>query len=180
MSLVKIEQYLESCGWTRAIAGKDDFEAALLAIERMCETGHGLIVSGEYGVGKSALADVVVKAFGGAFAVRLALPDDLDRLDRSWQEYHAERPYARNVWLDDLGAESPVSDYGVRRDAAGDFIVRYHELHEDGTRLIVTTNLTTAEFDTRYGGRVLSRLKDLCVPLRLRGTDKRQWVLPRK
>ena len=68
-----------------------------------------------------------------------------------------------------------MSDYGVRLERAGDFIVAWNELHRQGTRLIITTNLTTAELDGRYGGRVLSRLKDLCVPLRLNGGDKRRW-----
>ena len=103
MSLAKIEQHLESHGWTRKVAGDADFDAALLAIEQMAATGKGLIVS-------------------------------------------------------------------------GDFIVTWHELHRTGTRLVVTTNLTTAELDARYGGRVLSRLKDLCVPLRLNGGDKRKWT----
>jgi len=176
MSLGKIEHYLETGGWTRAVAGKDDFEAALLAIEQMCETGRGLIVSGEYGVGKTALAKIVAQAFGGAFTVRLAVPEDLRRFDVHWLELYAEDPYAQNAWLDDLGAESPVNEYGVKRDPAGDFIVQYHALHDENTRLIVTTNLNTSEVDQRYGGRVLSRLKDLCVPLRLQGPDKRRWA----
>ena len=177
MSLAKIERHLESNGWTRKVAGDADFDAALLAIERMAATGKGLIVSGEYGVGKTALAAIAARAFGGGvFKVRLAIPDDLDRLTRSWQEYYVENPYAQNAWLDDLGAENPVSDFGIRLERAGDFVVTWHELHRPGTRLIVTTNLTTAELDARYGGRVLSRLKDLCVPLRLSGGDKRKWT----
>ena len=58
MSLKKIEGFLESHGWTRQVAGDADFDAALLAIGQMAATGKGLIVSGEYGVGKSALAAI--------------------------------------------------------------------------------------------------------------------------
>lgn len=177
MSLAKIENYLESHGWTRKVAGDADFNAALLAIEQMAATGKGLIVSGEYGVGKTALTALASRAFGGSvFKVRLALPGDLDLLTRSWQEYYAENPYVQNAWLDDLGAENPANDFGIRLERAGDFIVSWHELHDLGTRLVITTNLTTTELDARYGGRVLSRLKDLCVPLRLNGGDKRKWT----
>ena len=91
MSLARIERHLESRGWTRQVAGDADFDAALLAIEQMAATGKGLIVSGEYGVGKTALASLAARAFGGGvFKVRLAIPDDLDRLTRSWQEYYLE------------------------------------------------------------------------------------------
>jgi len=176
VSLRKIEEYLETNGWTRRVAGKPDFDTAMLAIEQMAVSGRGLIVSGEYGVGKTALAKVVAQAFGGAFKVRLSLAEELERLTIQWQEYHVECPFHRNVLLDDLGAEKPVNDYGIVSELAGDFIVRYHELADEGMRLIVTTNLTTAELDERYGGRVLSRLKDLCVPLRLNGKDKRHWT----
>jgi len=177
MSLAKIERYLEAGGWKRSVAGDADFDAALLAIEKMVETGRGLVVSGEYGVGKTVLAATVAEAFGYAYKVRLALQDELIRLDAKWQEYHAEIPYQTNVFLDDLGAESPVNEYGVKKDPAGDFIVEFHERRLPQARLFVTTNLTTPEIDQRYGGRVLSRLKDLCVPLRLNGKDKRQWAL---
>ena len=160
-------------------AGKEHKPPHPRQVISMAATGKGLIVSGEYGVGKTALASLAARAFGGGvFKVRLAIPDDLDRLTRSWQEYCLVNPYAQNAWLDDLGAENPVSDYGVRLERAGDFIVTWHELHRTGTRLVVTTNLTTAELDARYGGRVLSRLKDLCVPLRLNGGDKRKWTTP--
>ena len=172
-----ISLYLERQGWTRRVAGDADFTAAVRAIDELFRTGRGLLVSGEYGVGKSALAAAVAKAFAPVFKVRLAVPSDMERLRRDWQEYWAINPYTQNVWLDDLGAEPFVNEYGVKTEAAGDFIVTWHELHAAGVRLIVTTNLSANELDARYGGRVFSRLKDLCIPLRLTGTDKRQWTL---
>ena len=65
MCLAKVERYLESHGWTRQVAGDADFDAAVLAVGKMAETGKGLVVSGEYGVGKTALEAVAVRAFGG-------------------------------------------------------------------------------------------------------------------
>ena len=74
-----------------------------------------------------------------------------------------------------IGAERTVNEYGVRIEAAGDFIVNYHAY--GAKRLFITTNLSAPEIDARYGGRVLSRLKDLCVPVRFTGKDKRTWTL---
>ena len=156
-------------------AGKEHKPPHPRQVISMAATGKGLIVSGEYGVGKTALASLAARAFGGGvFKVRLAIPDDLDRLTRSWQEYYLED--AASDKSEFYESELYVC-YGVRLERAGDFIVTWHELHRTGTRLVVTTNLTTAELDARYGGRVLSRLKDLCVPLRLVGEDKRKWCL---
>ena len=44
-----------------------------------------------------------------------------------------------------------------------------------------TTNLSGEELEARYTMRVCSRLKDLMVPLHLKGGDKRRWrSLPAK
>lgn len=66
------------------IAGKEHKPPHPRQVISMAATGKGLIVSGEYGVGKTALASLAARAFGGGvFKVRLAIPDDLDRLTRS-------------------------------------------------------------------------------------------------
>ena len=178
MSSDKLERYLEANGWTRAVAGDADFDAAVGAIQLMIDTGRGIVIAGEYGVGKTALAKIIAKGFRIGFAVRLAVPSDREKLTPWWRELYAEDPFGQGVFLDDLGAEPLTNEYGVKYELAGDFIVEYHARATDSTRLVVTTNLTTGELDARYGGRVLSRLKDLCVPLRLSGKDKRQWAIP--
>ena len=180
---------LERGGFRRDIAGDVDFDAAVKACElafsgamtpsRPTENEprkKGVIVSGEYGVGKSCL----VRAIAAAFRFRPRIVDladsrEIGKLDEAWMDYNSENLYATNVVLDDLGAEKPQNDYGIRFERAGEFIANYHARGKG--RLIISTNLTTAELDSRYGGRVLSRLKDLCVPLRLTGRDKRVWTV---
>ena len=49
----------------------------------------------------------------------------------------------------------------------------YHRMGEG--RLYVTTNLSGEEMVERYSSRVCSRLKELCLPLHLKGADKRRW-----
>ena len=80
----------------------------------------------------------------------------------------------QSVVLDDVGAESPISDFGIRRELVGEFITRYH-LYGRG-RLFISTNLSGEELEARYTMRVLSRIKDLTVFLNLRGGDKRTFA----
>ena len=170
-------EILENHGFMKSIAGEADFNAAVKACMIMAESPKlGLIVSGKYGVGKTKL----IKAISSVMACRpifvnLGDPNDLEKLTDEWMDYYACNLYERNVILDDLGAEKPVNEFGVRSEIVADFIIRYH-LYGKG-RLIISTNLNTAGVDDRYGGRVLSRLKDKCVPLRLTGNDKRNWSL---
>jgi len=80
----------------------------------------------------------------------------------------------KGVVLDDLGAECPRNEYGVKRDMVGEYIAAHH-LRGNG-RLFITTNLTAEQIYERYGGRVADRLKELCVPLAFKGKSKRQWM----
>ena len=172
-----LDKILEEHHWRRDIAGDHDFDAAIAALEKMLETGKGLIVSGGYGAGKTSFCEVlceVLKPYVRRF--NLALEPELEKLTPEYQEYFAFNPFEEHVFLDDLGSEKTVNEYGIRSEIAADFISKYHYLKNPERRLIISTNLTTAELDERYGGRVLSRLKDLCVPLRFTGKDKRQWT----
>jgi len=173
-SRVEVAQYLTICGWNRYVAGNTDFEAAIDAIIKAVQYDRGILVSGEYGVGKTALIEALFPKNNHCRRVDLAT--DADFLDRETLEYNLGNPLRYSFFLDDLGAEPSVNRYGVRLNIVGDFIVWWGEHHEPGKRLFGTTNLNSEEFDAWYGGRVYSRIKNLCVPLRLTGKDKRQWV----
>ena len=171
--------YLERMGWARSVAGDADFEAACLAWGRCVFGGLGLFVHGKYGCGKTSLMRLFHPLVKPAHFVPLGDPECARCLtDGEW----IADALGCNVFLDDLGAESAVTDYGVKREAAAEFIVRFHARsvkERDGggrpRRLFVTTNLAGEEVAQRYTLRVTSRIKELCLPLHLAGGDKRKW-----
>ena len=60
-------------------------------------------------------------------------------------------------------------------------LVEEHYKEEHGVvfyadRLFITTNLTGEQLLDRYGGRVVDRLKQMCVPVRMTGNSKRKWL----
>jgi len=164
---------LERSGWTRAVAGETDFHAAVDAfVECARYPNKGLYVCGVCGCGKTALVRAIVRRTRRQTEF-IALDTDWEYLDvKVWPNFLAGLMVC-NVVLDDLGAEPPFNDFGVRRELAGEFIVRYHRCGRG--RLFVTTNLGGALVD-RYSPRVSSRLKDLCLNLHLTGPDKRAWT----
>ena len=177
--LVSTRSYLDRMGWTRAVAGDGDFEAACLAWGRCMFSRLGLFVHGRYGCGKTSLARLFHSVLKPSHFVSLGDPECATCLtDGEW----TADALGCSVFLDDLGAESAVMDYGVKREAVAEFIVRYHakrlkERSGEGSprRLFITTNLTGAEVAERYTLRVTSRIKELCIPLHLTGADKRKW-----
>lgn len=163
-ALAKCEAWLESQGWHRSIAKSDFTLGAKVLATLSANKGLGAIVSGSYGAGKTAF---VKAAFRNARLFQLPMAEGV--LDPEYDLAEGD------VILDDVGAEHSVNAFGVRKEPFADFIVRFHA--KPLGRLIITTNLKTEDFESRYGGRVVSRLKDLCVATRFTGGDKREWTI---
>ena len=207
--VAKSGAYLERRGWTREIAGEEDFAAASLALARCILDGlsgganppgeprldgdvspHlqparrlGIFVFGRYGCGKTAFLTAIRPLFRPVHFVPLNDPEYAELMDDNiWPNWN-EDALRCNVMLDDLGAESALTDYGIKRETAAEFIVRFHR-HQmqqrafgfKPRRLFVTTNLTGEELAQRYTARLTSRIKELCIPLHIKGADKRNWA----
>ena len=132
----------------------------------------GMIISGDYGCGKTFFVKCLKLQ---ATFVDLTLAETVEWLDQhKGYQSSLDEMCERNVILDDLGAENIKNEYGVKRDIVGEFICRYHTKGKG--RLFITTNLRGPELLDRYGGRVVDRLKQLCVPFHMKGKSKRQWL----
>lgn len=83
--------------------------------------------------------------------------------------------YNSTVFLDDLGADTIRNEYGVKKDIVGSFIEKYHR--RGGTKLFITTNLSSQQLISKYGARIFDRLLEMCVVVRLDGTSKRQQII---
>lgn len=141
------------------------------------EMGRGLLLYGTVGTGKSFAAACIVNALieqgipcmmtsvsrvvnSGSFEERQAYIDGLDRFDL--------------LVLDDLAAERDTEYMGEMMQSIID--ARYRAKKP----LIVTTNLTADELkrpaDIRKQ-RLFSRLYDMCVPIEVKGVDRRKQNL---
>lgn len=165
---------LERAGWLRSVAGEKDFSLAVSAITDAVNSGRGLLISGAAGVGKTALAKAMVMFFRHEHSFLYCK----DPKHIGWMRRSREFYYNRDVILDDIGVEDIIHEYGNVIDVVGDFIQMYH-LNGRGM-FVATTNLHSARVDgvdginEKYGGRVLSRLLEMCVVLKLSGQDKRE------
>ena len=187
----KVAEHLERGGWLKSVCdskrgrdadGKeqDDFRNACLAVSKMFRSGRGcgLIVSGEYGCGKTALVRAL--KLGGEFR-DMNVVDDRERLDiRGGYASTFYEQFSENMTIDDLGAERRM-EFGEIKSEAMDFIMEWHGRMSRRPphlrrRLIITTNLRLSEIGDAYGGRMVDRLKQIGVPLRIWGGSKRRWI----
>lgn len=178
---------LASRGWTKAVMDarrgkdeegkwRDDFDAGVrAAIAAFSVPRKGIVISGEYGCGKTAFLKALTGYTGYPYLFDMNTRVGRECLDPDggYSDTYREA-FDHDVIIDDLGAELRKNfgehDYSEARD----FICEYHVRGRG--RLFVSTNLRMTELMDRYGGRLVDRLKDIGVPLRFYGGSKRKWV----
>jgi DNA replication protein DnaC len=171
-----LETILKNNGYDKKVVGMADHEALMKGAVKAFNIKEprfvGMIITGKYGCGKTHF----VRSLGmRCDFIDMTLPTSVKRLaDNQWCDSEVENLLNHTVVIDDMGAECIRNEYGVKHDVVGEFICQYHRLGKG--RLFITTNLTGSEMLDRYGGRVVDRLKQLCVPVRMTGESKREWL----
>ena len=170
---------LERVGWKQSVAGREDFD---LGVKTFIECAFsnpakGVLVAGKSGVGKTAYAKAMQWYFrkGKILCLDLANPETLNLIDFQTNPDIAIEMCHRTIILDDLGAEATQSNFGQPREVAAEFIMRYYKERDD-KRMFITTNLTSGELLNRYQQRVMTRVKEMTIPIAFTGKNKRGGV----
>lgn len=156
-------------GWKREVAGEHDFGLAVAGITEALSCGRGILLSGAAGVGKTMLMRAVMIALRSE-PTRLLYCKDAKCI--GWMKDSPDFYMSTNVFVDDIGSEDFVKEYGATIDVVGDFIQNYH-MRGRGM-FFCTTNLSSQELTNKYGGRVLDRLLEMCVCISFSGKSKRE------
>lgn len=124
--------------------------------------GKGLFMTGSYGRGKSVILTGVIPVLFRALYDKIIIPVSAKELKKDIQWC---------VCIDDIGQEEIINDWGTKIDA-----VEYAISHcEDKAKLLImTSNLNSAQLEERYGGRILDRIKRLCMVVEFKGKSLRK------
>jgi DNA replication protein DnaC len=151
-------------------------------IEENIETGRGLWLYGSSGTGKTTLAMLVsrIALEAGRSVAIYSLPKLLARIRRTFDAEAGEQSYSDLferlatvdlLHIDDLGAENRT-EWVLEQ-----LYALVNERYEAQRSLVVTTNLEEHELEEQIGGRVVSRLVEMCGdPLPLFDEDRRMRV----
>jgi DNA replication protein DnaC len=129
------------------------------------EAPHGVMFSGNVGVGKTIAMRVMAGAIGGEY---LTMPDLGAKFAQKeaagfWNEVDSAGSW--DLFLDDLGAESQIKKFGNVLPVEELLYKRYNLWQQRGVRTHITTNLTGDQFADRYGNRVRDRLREMMYPV---------------
>lgn len=166
-----VEKILADNGWSKELAG-DDHDKVVRALIAMWQSGRGLLITGPCGCGKTHLARCLFKYWRMEVSRWLYVKDEkcIGHMKNNPDFY-----YDSTVIVDDIGCEEIVKEYGNTADVVGDFIQRYH--YHGKRRFVATTNLDSEKVSGKYGPRVLDRLLDMCVVLKMAGKSKRERIV---
>jgi hypothetical protein len=76
--------------------------------------------------------------------------------------------------IDDLGTEDLKIHFGNRKNVIGDVIEKRYFCKHVGVLFHATTNLTAEQLKDFYGGRVVSRMREIFNFIELPGEDRRK------
>ncbi len=75
--------------------------------------------------------------------------------------------------FDDLGAEEIKNHYGNKKNVLEDVIEKKYSAQKTGILLHATTNLSAEKLNEFYGGRVVSRMREIFNFIPMKGKDRR-------
>lgn len=171
----KVKSFLENRGFLQSACSPVVWEIARRATVAVYGAMRpGVVLAGNTGVGKTFLAEAVCRGISRRFNLGSADTDEL----LSLRNVEFARPgyEDRCAWfLDDVGSESVINNFGTKVDVFGAFLMRFDALPVEAKKMnpvVITTNLDQNAMQERYGDRVMSRLGRFPW-FEIRGADRR-------
>lgn len=137
--------------------------------------GRGLLFYGSNGRGKTIICQKVIPSIFRYYLHIDFYQCDAIELGETYRNSIGNFELMHNtqpLFIDDIGTESIINDYGEKHDLVSELIDR---AEKNNRLLVLTTNLTPDELSERYGVRTLDRLKAIVKSVKsigksLRGT----------
>lgn len=128
--------------------------------------GKGLLMYGNCGMGKTILGMYVIPSLILALAGKVVKCYNMDDMNRNPDEVKSKR----FVYLDDIGTESVLMDYGNKRAVFAEIM---DNAEKNGNLVIASTNLDREGLEGLYGSRVIDRIRSTMIAIPFNGKSMR-------
>ena len=130
--------------------------------------GKGLLMTGSNGRGKTAILKGVIPLIFKSRGYVLKVLNSTEIDPNIFQTYLNKKKF---IAIDEIGKDSIIKDYGNIKDPVEAAI----DHCEDRIKLLLmTSNLTAEQIQSRYGNRTLDRIKRLCKIVVFKGSSFRK------
>jgi len=129
--------------------------------------GKGLLCIGNCGRGKTLICGKVIPVLLNNYCRKIVNCYDAQQMNAKLDEvkrFHI-------IYIDDVGTENMSIKYGEKRIAFAELV---DEAEKKGKMLIITSNLSSDEIQSKYGERVLDRLKAITKVVLFEGESLRK------
>lgn len=148
----------------------------------------GVLLAGNFGVGKTWFMKLFSQNQRQCFIIRNAkmiadmFQSDGEESMNDFTNLHKNpindagtffQPVS-GLCIDDLGTEDIKVHFGNKKNVIGDIIEKRYFNKHTGVLFHGTTNLTSGQLNEFYGGRVVSRMREIFNFIELRGNDRRK------
>lgn len=148
----------------------------------------GILLGGNFGVGKTWMMKLFSKNQRQVFHIHNAKSiadqysgEGVESIERYLEKTKLPvndkdaffQPYA-GLCIDDMGTEEVKTHFGNKKNVIGDLIELRYSKQNTGVWLHATTNLSAKEMTDFYGGRVVSRMKEIFNFIEFKGEDRRK------
>jgi len=148
----------------------------------------GIILCGNYGTGKTWMMKLFQKNQRHCYMIRNS-KELADLYEKNGEDAIEEylKPVKNSVndsalfyqpflglCIDDIGTDNVKVNYGNKKNVIGDIVEKRYANGNIGTGFHCTTNLTAKGLQDFYGGRVVSRMREIFNVIELSGDDRRK------
>lgn len=143
------------------------------------EQKKGVCLIGTYGCGKTEILKAFIttrfKPFNYLSAKKNCLTtSSIEMVDYYNKDQNFDKFFENHLYIDDFGSEQRAKYMAKDEEPILSKFLELWYLRRGEYRLYLTTNLGVEELRKKYGGRVLSRLKQLCDFIELKENDQRR------
>jgi chromosomal replication initiation ATPase DnaA len=178
--IAQTQQRLVEAGYSNKYAPQAHKALAEYVVRDGKGDKRGLFLYGKCGTGKTHFLQKFIRQrfFTANIIQKRYMDKGANQVFEEWVHGHYVDTYVstppKPLIIDDIGTEPTSKRFGETREILEHVIsMRYSYWQQYGVKTYITSNMTGAMLDAKYGRRITDRIKEMCFPITFEGESAR-------